>query len=165
MSITLVACIDMGFGIGDINGELLYKIPQDQKHFKSVTSGKIVVMGRITWESLPKKPLEKRKNYILSTDITFNPTGAKVVDSIDEVLKLSKVHDVMIIGGGSVYEQFLPYASKMLLTHIHEVSLESTAFFPKYEDREWKVKSIVKHDKSDNHPSFTFAEYERIIGV
>lgn len=162
MTITLIACIDMNNGLGDNNGNLLFNLPKDMKHFKSITSGKIVVMGRKTWESLPKKPLEKRKNYVLSRDNSFNPIGAKVVNSINEVLELSKSHDVFVIGGGEIYEQMLPHADEMLLTHVHVVDGSARVFFPDYDYKEWKITSMTKHkaDKQHEH-SFTFATYIR----
>lgn len=162
MAITIIACIDMNNGLGDENGNLLFKLPKDMKHFKSVTSGKVVVMGRKTWDSLPKKPLEKRKNYILTRDESFNVEGAKVINSIDDVLTLSKTNDVMVIGGGEVYEQFLPHADKMILTHVHVVDGKARTFFPNYDYKDWKIQPNItkKHKADENHEhDFTFATY------
>jgi dihydrofolate reductase len=147
-------------GIADSNGNLLYKIKEDLNYFKSVTSGKVVVMGRKTWDSLPKKPLEKRKNYIITRDERFNPIGAKVIHSIDSILELSKKNDIFVIGGGDVYGQLLPYADTMMLTHVHEINKSAKVFFPDYDTREWGV-SFNKHDGDENTPSFTFATYTR----
>lgn len=161
MNITLVACLDMNFGIGNEEGELLYNIPKDMKNFKAITTGKVVVMGRKTWDSLPKKPLPKRKNYVLTRDKEFSHIGAKVIHSIEDVLKLAKTNEVMVIGGGNVYEQLLPYANRMILTHVHEVNIEARVFFPQYEDKEWTPTSLVKHEATGGFPSFTFATYVR----
>lgn len=164
MAITLVSCTDMNFGIGDENNQLLFHLPKDLKHFKSVTSGRIVVMGRKTWESLPKKPLPKRKNYVLTRDKSFNPVGAKVLHSIEDVVELGKTHDIYVIGGGEVYEQLMPYADKIIMTHVHTVSNKATVFFPDFNHEEWKIvkESMKKHKADEQHEhSFTFATYIR----
>lgn len=162
--ITLIAMTDMNGGIGDENNQLLFNLPKDMKHFKSITSGKIVVMGRKTWDSLPKKPLEKRKNYILSRDVGFNPVGAKVIDSIDEVVELGKIHDVFVIGGGDVFKQLMPHADRLIMTHVHVVDGRARVFFPDFNHEDWKIVqgTMQKHeaDNSNEH-SFTFATYIR----
>ncbi|QPK89701.1 dihydrofolate reductase [Bacillus velezensis] len=162
MAITLIACVDINNGIGDAEGNLLYKIKKDMKHFKSITSGKIVVMGRKTWDSLPKKPLEKRKNYVLTMDESFDPVGAKVLHDINEVIELGKKHDVYVIGGGEIYYQTIDFADKLILTHVHEINTKSRVFFPDVDYRVWKLKNIQEHDKSDEHDfTFAFATYEK----
>ena len=86
MSIILISAIAMDFGIGDENGNLLFDLPKDLEHFKSITTGKTVVMGRKTWDSLPIKPLPKRKNYILTRDKDFKvEKKASVLHSIEDV--------------------------------------------------------------------------------
>lgn len=162
--ITMIACVDINNGIGNSEGGLLFKIEEDLKHFKSVTSGKIVVMGRKTWVSLPKKPLEKRKNYILTRDKSFQPIGAKVVHSVEEVLKLSKKNDVFIIGGGEVYELFLEYADKIILTHVHTTHPDVAVKFPEISPKEWKIKSSQHHTIDDPFrllDSYSFTYYEK----
>lgn len=161
--ITMIACTDINDGIGDAEGNLLFKIPLDMAHFKSITSGKIVVMGRKTWESLPKKPLPKRKNYVLTTDKSFTVLGAtKVVHSIEEVVELGKHHDIYIIGGGEVYSQMLPYADRLIMTHVHTINHNAEVFFPKIDVKEWKLVNALKNEASKKFPhSFTFATYER----
>jgi|SRR6185312_2276268 len=160
--ITLIAMIEMNNGLSDKDGNLLFDLPKDMKHFRATTSGKIVVMGRKTWDSLPKKPLAKRKNYVLSKDVSFNPDGAKVLNSVEEVLELSKNSEVFIIGGGEIYEQFLPHADKLILTHVHVVHPFASTFFPDYDTKEWTPVSMIKHEEDDKHQhSFTFATYSR----
>lgn len=164
MSITLIACLDMDNGIGTDFGELLFDLPKDMQHFKSITSGKTVVMGRKTWDSLLIKPLPKRKNVVLTRDVSFNPEGAKVVTSLEEVLDLAKTREVFIMGGGDVYEQFITYADKMILTQVHAMNNRATVHFPDFDSKEWKVvkDSMKKHEADENHAeSFTFTTYER----
>lgn len=163
--ITLIACMDMSNGIGDENNDLLFHLPKDLRHFNSVTSGHIVVMGRKTWESLPKRPLPKRKNYILTRDKSFKAKeGVKVIHSIEEVLELGKTFDVFVIGGGEVYEQLLPYADRLMLTHVHVVDGRARVFFPDYDYKEWNIQPNLtkKHLADDKHEhDFTFATYIR----
>lgn len=162
MSITMIACADINNGIGNDKGELLFKFPKDLSFFKSITSGKVIVMGRKTWDSLPKKPLEKRKNYVLTRNKTFSPNGAKVIHTIDEVLKLSKTHEVFIIGGGEIYSQFMEHADRLIMTHVHVRDMSARTFFPEIKVDDWKIISVKKHeaDKANPH-DFTFATYER----
>ncbi|GIN66312.1 dihydrofolate reductase [Bacillus sonorensis] len=161
--ITLVACLDMNFGIGDGDGNLLFSLPRDMKHFRSVTSGKIVVMGRKTWDSLPKKPLEKRKNYVVTMDESFDPVGAKVLHSIDEVLELGRKHDIYVVGGGEIYYQLIDDADRLIITHVHTISNKARVHFPDFDAKEWRmVGEPVKNEADENHPySFSFATYER----
>jgi len=163
--IIMVAVTDMNWGIGNARGELLFDLPKDLKHFKSTTSGKHVVMGRKTWESLPVKPLPKRKNYVLSNDRDYAITGrTKVLHSIDEVLELSKDKDVYIIGGGEIYKQFMPIADKLIITHVHAIEISARTFFPEIDIREWKLVNAQKNEEDKKHKhSFTFATYERSL--
>lgn len=164
MSIIMIACLDMNFGIGDDKGNLLFDLPKDMEHFKSITTGKTVVMGRKTWDSLPVKPLPKRKNIVLTKDESFKVEGnAKVVNSIEEVLELSKSKDIYIIGGAEIYNQFMPHADKLILTHVHSVNFSGRVFFPEYDMQEWiPVGKFQKHEVDEKHlHSFTFATYER----
>lgn len=160
--ITLIACLDMGSGIGTADGQLLFNIPKDMKRFRQLTSGKHVVMGRKTWDSLPKKPLEKRKNYVVTRDDSFSPDGAKVFNSIEEVVELGKAHDVFVIGGGEIYEQMMPHADRLMLTQVHEFNFQARVFFPDFSPKEWKiVKGSLQVHKEENQPSFAFATYVR----
>lgn len=162
MSITMIACCDMNMGIGNKNNDLLFRLPKDLKFFKSATSGKICVFGRKTFESLPVKPLPKRKNYVLTSNKSYSYGGVTVVHSIDDILQLSKAHDIYICGGGEIYKQFMPYADRLLITHVHVVDFSARVFFPDFTPEEWKLIKAVKHEADDEHPhSFTFATYIR----
>lgn len=162
--IILIACTEINGGLGDAKGELLFDLPKDMARFKSVTSGKTVVMGRKTWDSLPIKPLPKRKNIVLTRDESFDVKGkTQVIRSIEEVIELGKKRDVYIIGGGDVYEQFMPYADKLMMTHVHTINLDARAFFPEIKIDDWKLVKVRKNDADEKHAhSFTFADYERV---
>lgn len=164
MSLYIIACLDVADGIADVEGNLLYELPKDMARFKALTTGKHVVMGRKTWDSLPVKPLPKRKNYVLTRDESFEIKGkTRVLHDVDEVLQMAKSKDVYIIGGAEIYKEFLPYANKMFLTHVHNVNMDARVFFPDYNNGDWKVESIRKQEADDKHKySFSFVDYTRI---
>jgi len=159
--ITMIAMVDMADGIGDENGNLLFNIPRDMAHFKKITKGKKVIMGRKTWDSLPKKPLKHRENYVLTNNKDFKANGATVIHSVDEVLELAKDEEVFVIGGGMIYSQLLPYADKLILTHVHSFNFSARVFFPHITHKEWKIEEMEKFEETEKHPSFTFATYTR----
>lgn len=166
MTIKLIACLDINDGIGDESNNLLFDIKEDKTFFKNITSGKPVVMGRITWESLPEehRPLKKRKNYVLTQNEEYKIDDERVtvITNIDDILELSKTKDVFIIGGQMIYEEFMKYADEMYLTHVHKVNPFATTFFPDYDTKEWSVLSVNKHDETEDRPyTFSFAHYKR----
>lgn len=166
MAIIMIALTDVESGIGDGDGHLLFQIPKDLKRFKEITTNQHVVMGRKTWDSLPVKPLPKRKNYILTSDPEYKVAGrTKILHSVQDVLDLAKGRDVYIIGGGEVYAQFMPFADKLLITHVHDTHLGAQVFFPAIEVREWKLVKVEENEastkKGNKHPSYTFATYVR----
>ena len=149
MKITLIAACDSMGGIGK-NGTLPWYIPADLQHFKEYTSGKVCVMGRKTWDSLPVKPLPNRENIVVSGDIDFieqlneididncPDTVAKSIDSaIGEGFNLN-ADELVIIGGASIYEQFMPHATHMVLTHIDR-EYGCDTFFPEFDMSEWTL--------------------------
>lgn len=157
--------IDMAFGIGDKNGNLLFNLPKDMKHFRKETTGKTVVMGRKTWDSLPVKPLRDRENCILTRNLDFNPSldGATVVNSIEEVLEMSKEQDVYIVGGAEIYKQFMEHADELIITHVHTVNLDARTFFPDFAMDKWKPVSLTRVEPDHKHvSSFAITRYSRI---
>ena len=123
--IAAIVAVDENWGIGR-NGDLLINIPEDKKFFKERTNGSIVIMGRKTWDSLPKKPLPNRKNYVISKrQKHVNGVDFISMDSAIELIQ-NEDSDIFIIGGGQIYEKLLPYC-------------ESDTFFPNIEeDNTWK---------------------------
>jgi len=117
----LIAAVDGNWGIGN-DCELLQVIPADMQHFKAQTMGKVVVMGRTTFESLPgKRPLSDRVNIVLSTTYDSNPTGVIVCASLLELFQQLAGYPgkaVFVIGGESVYRQLMPYCSEAYITKI-----------------------------------------------
>lgn len=117
--IALIAAIDKNNGIGYKN-ELLYDIPEDRKLFRDLTLGKVVIMGRKTWLSLPRKPLPGRTNVVVSRHTI----------SLRKALELYKDKDICIIGGGKIYKQAMRYADELSLTVIHDDKKKADTFFP-----------------------------------
>ena len=155
MSITLVVAKAANNCIGK-NGKLPWHIPEDAKHFRDVTWGKTVVMGRKTWESLPLrfKPLPGRKNVVITRDRSFSAPGATVFHDLQEALESLKGEDICIGGGAEIYKESLPFANKIELTQIHK-EYNGDTFFPEINPREWRC---IKEDK---HDGFSFLIYER----
>ena len=130
-----IVCCAKDFGIGKQNG-LLFDIPADMKHFVDKTKGKIVVMGKSTYDSLPKKPLKNRLNLIIwdkapSIDCL---EGCLTFNNFEQLLKAVKLlaerDEVFICGGASVYKLFLPYYDRLYITMVDAIDPEATAFFP-----------------------------------
>lgn len=159
----LILAADRNWAIGKDGGLLCY-IPGDLKYFKERTAGKTVVMGRPTLESLPGgKPLPKRENIVLTTREDYQVSGALVVHSeeeLDEVLADRDTDEVMIIGGGKVYREFLPKCDTCYITKIYDAFEADTHFVNLDEMPEFEVvwKSEVQEE---NGHSYQFFEYSR----
>jgi dihydrofolate reductase len=151
-----IAAVASNWVIGD-RGEIPWKIPQDMKHFRELTWGNVVVMGRKTYESIPKKfrPLPGRENVVLSNSINFNSEGVSSVSSIEQALEVcenSGKDKIYICGGQRVYEEFMPYVTRMEITHINR-EFKGDAYFPIIDMEEWERKEI------DRRLGFSFAIY------
>ena len=159
MIISLIAAMDKNHLIGVKNG-LPWHLPADFKHFKAVTMGKPVVMGRKTFESIGK-PLPGRKNVIVSRS-GFSADGIVVVDSIDAALEeVANVDEVMIIGGASFYEQMIDRADRMYLTYV-DTECEGDAWFPVFNMSDWQAVSEEEHSADEkNNYDFRIVEYAR----
>lgn len=159
--ISIIVAVSEDLGIGKSN-ELLWRIPEDLRRFKKLTYGKTVIMGRKTWESLPGKPLPGRKNIVI-TDIPHDCcNGAEIAYSIEDALsKCRQDEEVFIIGGGSIYQQFMPLADRLYVTHIHS-RLPADVYFPKIDPKKWKIisKENYKSGSTGNIP-YTYIIYSR----
>lgn len=158
--ISLIAAVDENQGLGKDN-RLLCHLPADLKHFKMLTLGKPIIMGRNTYDSIGK-PLPGRLNIVLTRQ-ALSLAGVEVVDSLAKALALVKdVPEVMIIGGATVYEQALALASQVYLTVIHH-QFAADVFFPALSKTTWQCKEAVfqQHDDKNNY-DMTFYRYERI---
>lgn len=159
--IILVAAAAENNALGK-DGNLLWHLPDDFKHFKSLTSGHYIIMGRKTFETFPK-PLPNRKHLIITRNVNYEaPDGCIVVNSLEAALKLSQAQEeVFVIGGGEIYSEALPFADKIELTRVHH-AFEADAFFPELDLTVWEVLSEVMHPADEKHQySFTFQTWIR----
>jgi dihydrofolate reductase len=159
--ISIIAAVSDDLGIGK-NNELLWHIPEDLKRFKRLTLGKPVIMGKKTWESLPRKPLPGRKNIVL-TDIPDELIDFAITAySLEDALKKGdKNEEMFVIGGGSIYGQFMEIADRLYITHVHKKA-SADIFFPKIDSRKWKIvekKDYISED--DFKIPYSYVIYER----
>ena len=136
---TLILVMDNDFAIGK-NGDLLYRLPLDMKHFRETTANSAVVMGRKTYESFPKRPLPDRENIVLSRN-SAEIEGAKVFNDVDEMLKYVKTLDkkVFVIGGAEIYKLLLPYCDEAIITRVYENFGGDVFFYDIEHDKSWEL--------------------------
>lgn len=162
----LIVAVDNNWAIGNKN-QLLVRIPNDHKHFREETTGKVVVLGRKTLETFPQgQPLKNRTNIILSKDTKYEVKDAIVVHSVEELLEELKKYDdedIYIIGGDSVYRQLLPYCNVAHVTKIDH-KYEADAYFPNLDrDADWEI--VADSDEQTYFDiAYQFLKYERKSG-
>ena len=158
MIISLIAAMGRNRVIGKDNS-LPWKLSADLKRFRQITSGKPVIMGRKTFESIGK-PLPGRMNIIITKDEEYKAEGCVVVHSAEEALGAAHGNnEAMIIGGSQIFKEFLPKANRMYLTFI-DADYEGDAYFPEYNKDEWKEMHNEGHN--DNGLRYSFVDLERI---
>lgn len=157
MPVTLIAAVSKNGIIGAKN-ELPWYIPDDLKHFKALTTGKVVLMGRKTFESILKrlgKPLPNRKNAVVTRDQNYSVLeGVIVFHTVDEALEALKGEEVMVAGGGEIFAQTIDRAGKLYITEVDK-EIEGDTYFPKINPATWK--EIAR----ENHAGFSFVTYTR----
>ena len=159
--ISIIVAINKKLAIGFEN-KLLYWLPNDLKRFKALTTGHTIIMGRKTFESLPKGALPNRRNIVLShKEIQF--TGAECFHSLEEALShCRKDEDVYIIGGASLYKEALPIANRLCITEINDDKAQADTFFPAIDLNIWQEKSRECYPIDEKHLySYSFVDYER----
>ena len=157
----MIVAVSEDWGIGKDN-ELLWHIPEDLKRFKRLTFGNAVIMGKKTWESLPRKPLPGRKNIVLTDvpgeSIDFSVTAYSIDDALS---KCNKEEEIFVIGGGSVYSQFMPLADRLYITHVHR-KVPADVYFPVIDTDVWKIVEKEEFKTGDkNDIPYTYIIYER----
>ena len=160
--ITLIVAMGKNREIGKEN-QLLWHLPKDLKHFKELTSGHPIIMGRKTYESIGK-PLPNRTNIVISRKNDWFEEGILIVGSIKEAVKFAKKIDeeVFVIGGGNIYEQTIDFADKLEVTLVDAV-LDADTFFPKINEKIWQKTNEERHQKDEkNEFDFCFQTYERV---
>lgn len=126
------------------NGDLLYRISDDMRHFRDTTMGHPIVMGRKTWESMPNGALPGRLNIVMTRKNDYSAPGALVVGSITEAINTASSHDseIFIIGGEQIYREALPLADRIYLTHFEVENPEADTFFPTINLDEWTITDV-----------------------
>jgi dihydrofolate reductase len=163
MKLSIIVAIGKNNEIGKDNS-LLWHIPADMKHFREITEGHTVVMGRKTFESIGKA-LPKRRNLIITRDKNYKITEAEIAYSLEDALsKIKNDDEVFIIGGAQIYKQALPLADKLYITHVQIEDKDADSFFPEIIPILWNEVSHEEH-KSDekNKFAYIFSIYEKFI--
>lgn len=153
-SIQAIVAIDGNGAIGR-QGDLLCHLPADMKHFKEVTMGHSIVMGRKTFESFPRRPLPGRQNIVITRNADWQYPGVTVAHSVDEAIAAAQTDTVFIIGGAQVYGQALPLVDVLHLTQIHARWASADAYFPALDPDEWQEVSR-EHHQSDHRNAYEF---------
>lgn len=161
MIISIIAAVGNKRALGFKN-QLPWKLPADLEYFRFMSQGKPIVMGEKTFESIGK-PLPHRQNIVLSRNPDFKVPGCLVASSIEEALKLAEDSEELMVGGGAtIYQQFLPLADKMYLTFIHH-NFEADVFFPEYDLAQWKEVSREDHLADEKNPyDYSFVVLARV---
>lgn len=160
--ISIIAAIDCNRGIGYEN-KLLFWLPNDLKRFKALTTGNTIIMGRKTFESLPKGALPNRRNIVLSSRPDADYPGAETYTTLEAALQSCQSDEqIYIIGGASVYRQALPLADALCLTEVDAEAPHVDAYFPEINLKIWQEKSRESHPVDEKHPCpYAFVDYLR----
>src|SRR3989344_3631306 len=146
-------------GVIGIDNKLPWHLPEDLKRFKELTTGKVVIMGRKTYESIVTMlghTLPNRQNVVITHQTNYKvPEGIQVFYNVDEAIAANKSNDIFVIGGGEIFREALPKADTLYITHIHK-PYEGDVRFPKINMKEWRLVN------EDSMSEFTFSEYKRI---
>jgi len=144
-----------------LGGRMPWHLPAELQHFKQATMGKTIVMGRKTWQSIGR-PLPGRQNIVISRNLEFEASGVEVTDSLARAVELSKSEEVMVIGGGQLYELALPLAQRMILTLI-DIEPEGDTWFPAWNSEKWRKTGERCFDiDNSNALAYRIVEVERI---
>ncbi len=156
--ISMIAAVGKNNAIGR-NNKLIWDLPNDLKHFREITSGRTVIMGDRTYESIGRL-LPNRKNIIVSLNKDYKVEGAEVRNDLEEVLREYKKSDeeVFVIGGGMIYKLSLPFADKLYITLVDDEPTDADVFFPDYSE----FKNVVRReDHEENGFKYSFLELTR----
>ena len=161
--IATIVAVDKDWGIG-YQGQLLEYLPPDMKYFKDITSGSAVIMGRKTWDSLPKKPLPNRLNIVISNKKNVILNKETIRMSLDDLLLIINdiQYDLFIIGGGEIYKQLLPYCDRVYVTLIEKSHDNVDTYFPNLDkDPNWEIETCTELRDYNGIP-YAFLVYERV---
>lgn len=158
--LTMIAAAAENNALGKDN-DLIWHISEDLKRFKRLTSGHAIIMGRKTFESMPKA-LPNRTNIVLTRKKEYQPEGAIVVHTIEEALKLVKDDEQpFVIGGGEIYTLFMSFCNRIELTRVHH-EFEADVFFPKIDSSAWEIIAQEDHTSTETQPfDYSYITYEK----
>jgi dihydrofolate reductase len=161
MRVSVIAAVSANNVIG-VAGGLPWRLPEDLRRFKELTMGKPMLMGRLTYESIGKA-LPGRRSIILSRQIDFQAEGCEVVTTVDAAIAAAgDVAELMVIGGGNIYEQLLPESERIYLTRVH-THIEGDVFFPEIDPADWRSLNAENFPATtDRQYGFTFETLERL---
>ncbi len=159
MKLKLIAAIGKNRELGSKGGLPLWNLKKDMERFKTLTTGKIVVMGRKTFESFPEKfrPLPNRRNIVLTRDKNWQMNGAESFESLEKFLETNTQEEIWIIGGGEIYKQFIDKSNELHITHVDE-NFEADTFFPQIDENIWQEISeekVLQDDKNSHTTTYT----------
>lgn len=161
-NLSIIVAVAQNLAIGKDN-DLLWHISADLKHFKALTTGHTIVMGRRTFHSLPRKPLPKRRNIVLTHDEDFLFPGVEVAHDIPQLLRMTEgEEEVFVMGGATLYRQLLPLAGKLYVTWVHR-PFDGDVFFPPFEGPNFRLCQST--EPVTDEPSglvYHYADYERV---
>jgi dihydrofolate reductase len=160
--ISLIAAIAENYTLG-MNGKMPWHLPADFAWFKSRTLDKPIIMGRKTFDSFGGKPLPKRFHIVISRTPQDDQENVVWVSSLEQAIEVAKSKtddEIMVIGGGEIYNQAMPIADRLYLTEI-AAAYEGDAFFPIFDKSKWQKKIISEHSAENNQPAFTIVQYDR----
>lgn len=162
MNISIIVAVSQNNAIGKDN-KLLYWLPNDLKRFKALTTGHTIIMGRKTFESLPKGALPNRRNIVLSTQNNIHFPGVEVFSSLkDAINHCNADEEIFIIGGESVYKQAMEIANQLYITQIDDIANGADVFFPEIDLNIWKEKGREAHFTDEKHLyPYTFIDYHK----
>ena len=160
--ISIIAALAENNAIGYKN-DLLFHLRADLQRFKALTTGHTIIMGRRTFESLPKGALPNRRNIVLSRQEDLHFPNTEIFPSLKDALAACATdEEVYIIGGASVYAEALPLADRLCLTHVHATPQQADVFFPEFSTEEWQITFSEDHEADEkNEQPYTFVNYQR----
>lgn len=161
-NLNIIVAVARNNAIG-LNNELLYRLPNDLKRFKALTTGHTIIMGRKTFESLPKGALPNRRNIVLSRQEGLHYENAECYRSLEDALmQCDYTEDIYIIGGGELYRQTIGLTKRIHLTLVDDTPAEADAFFPELNPEEWVETLREEHPADEKHAhAYTFIDYIR----
>lgn len=168
MKISIIVAVAQNNAIG-LNNDLIWRLPNDMKYFKDITSGHHIITGRKNYISIPQKfrPLVNRINLVLTRNNNFNEEGCFTFNNLEKAIEFAKSNnetELFIIGGGQIYKEALEndLVDKLYVTHVLE-TFEADTFFPEIDTKKWKKISELSNLKDDKHPhDYSFVVYEKM---